>query len=419
MPKNRRDTNKLTPAGVPLPANLRRPQGRPRNRKARETDLVCTDVRRWSELLADPFDGDPTGVFMPLAEDDFPCNATTFRNWATMEITPATPDSTVDIWAYPDASTVNTGGDIEQRFCEFLGGGNHLTGVPINYSNATNGVGAAAGYTESVGGVMQCVALSATLRPITYQPLLVPNPIVGATGSGFPQRFRTLAWGIRISFVNRLADTEGWVEAVNPYEIATSFGVGNSPDFEAMRNDPSFRRHFFGDRRTMQYTWHPNCDAVKYWNIDPNTPSPHNIASRLMLRVGGLRAGSDKILVEIVHHVSMTSPTLGFLNIPNPITTDEVHVKNAIAEFAGQQNPKLLENGRVAKGRKLHHHVLLQKVKKHPYLRKLSGTVEDAFAAGGLYSGGKALLSGVSKLLAEAPEAVAANPELLLPLLAG
>jgi hypothetical protein len=386
----------------------------------KEEHIVDEAVIKWSKLLADPFDANPRGVYMPLAEDLFPCDATTFENYATADFAPGASRE-LQLYFWPDPPRTEVDGAMSYGLSSPLAGSDSLPGIPLNIVPA-GGLGspypcqAFGSRVVSAGAAMPTVINSQALESNDYDPLAIPTVIDETTPThSAPETFRTLAYGVRVTFFSKLADTEGWVEAVQPYEPTAGFGAAHAPTLKELRKDPSWRRHFFGDRREFTYTWHPNCESIKYSNIKAGAAGNHNLSSRLLVRVGGL-GENDRVMVEVVHHMQMTSPSFGFINIPNPITPDFLHVQNAIADNHGAQNKD-------AAGRKRHLHqaTMVQKIAQHPHLKhvlnKLGSAATKGVAAGGLFMGGKALVSAAGEAIAELPALLAANPELLVPLL--
>lgn len=427
MPNNnnnkQRTTNKITAGGPPQPRNLNRRGNATQARrlpkanigKLKDEHIIDEAVVRWSKLVSDPFNANPRGVYMPLAEDMFPCDATSMENYSTFTLEVGAGRE-LQIYPFPDPPRTNGEDSQHYRLASPLSGADSIPGIPLDTIVAGQQVpGWAFGYRiVSAGASMPLFVNSQSLNAVPYDKLSIPTVISDTTSSAALETFRTMAYGVRVTFISKLMDTEGWVEAATPYEYpGTPNGGGGT--LGQLRKDPSWRRHFFGDKREFTFTWHPNCDSVKYSSITAGTPGVEGLITRLPVRVGGLGDG-DQVMIEIVHHMQLTSPTFGFINIPNPVTPDFVHVQNAIADNHGAQN-------RDSAGRKrdLHQAAMVQKIAKHPHLKhvisKLGAAATKGVAAGGLFMGGKALLSAAGEAIAELPALLAANPELLVPLL--
>jgi hypothetical protein len=284
--------------------------------------------------LTSVFSGhETTLVDMPLAEDAWSCPSVLAYGYADETIT-APNSNPISIWGFPGGirHPANDWDEGEFATCDFSGADKTNLGSIVSADGDYQGCMAAWSTVDS-GMHVSSSTSNAIKFPLTVVPFQ-SGSVGNASETGY--QARTVAFGIRVSFIGALADTEGFVEFVSPAEY---LGVGPSSTLEASRGDPSFRRHFFGVDRTHTFYWTPNCDEVKYLSNFGNTK--HVLVAlntRFLLRLGGLDTG-DKILVEVAAIQGFTGNETSSIAIPRPVSVDSQHVINTLQIFRGQHHP--------------------------------------------------------------------------------
>jgi hypothetical protein len=419
MSRNR-NNNRVVAPGPKTPKNLRNEPNKIRKKldKLTPTNIrpneVMPLVKVWSDVMKDPFDFNPGDTGMPLNEDQFPCASVKGRNYAE-KIIQATNGNDIAIYCFADATPTEGGqSDMAYYYTLFRDSSSGFPGCIYDSAHVLGPItetGIACGITEvPIGNPLNLTVLSDTLDPIRYDSVRVPLTIPVEIG-GSSMTARTYAYGIRVSFANPLLDTEGWVEFVQARE-SISRATPSSTSFNTLRStDPSYRRKLFGNKRTAEFVWHPNCDSIIQGAFKSgNTSAHHTINSRMVLRVGGLM-NNEKILVEVMHWQEYTHNTLARVSNITPQTPHTVHVQNALVTMHGGMNERTELNGRLNKKTlTLHTEALAHKTMAHPALKKIMTLVEGA---GGITTARALvpkLLKGLSGLVGDA--------ELLAPLLA-
>lgn len=301
-------------------------------------DLLCPDGCAWLDQLTSVFDGHETGlVDMPLAEDNWGCPSTLAFGYTDTELV-ATGAGGFAIWGYPGGIR-DVGGDLtlgEASVCTFSGASTYNCGSIVSADPGTIN-GCMAGYLE--GGTTNLNVDSTTVTAITF-PNVTRPVILGKSGASTVLtgcQVRTVAYGIRVSYIGKLSDTEGFVDFVSPPEY-TTFNVTGGTMTEN-RPDASFRRHFFGVERTHTFYWTPNCDEVKYMQNYGNTKHAGvTLNSRFMLRIDGVETG-DKFLVEVAAIQGFTGNRTANVVIPRPVSVDSQHIINTLQVHRGAHHP--------------------------------------------------------------------------------
>jgi hypothetical protein len=367
------------------------------------------DVHVWSSVLKNPFTYDPGDVGMPLNEDNFPCKSVKTRNYSSQTLVWGASPSDVQIHFYADASaeaiTTPEGDRVYQR-CLF--NASALSGFPglvLDTNAGSSAEGIAFGYIyATVGNDFSMAQLTNSLAPALYDRLSVPATINYVTGQAPNIQARTYAYGIRITYLGALLNAKGYVEFVCSRE-AVGRSSTTAPTFNGLRDkDPSYRRFFFGDKRTVQYHWSPNCDSVKYGIISGGTAASNTVNSRIACRIGGM-VENDEVLVEVMHFQEFQGNLFSAISTLTPQTQDAVAVSNALVSGHGLSQPTM--GG--AQPVPLHTEAMAQKVQQHPIIRKLGNMAEGAGALTIARKIGTKLLTGAGDLLGDA--------EMLSPLL--
>ena len=369
---------------------------RPNNRNVNSTPIshllktegVTSDcVKRWSDLVSDPFHADAEGVYMPLAEDSFPCPSIKYSNYGATEVSVGVGMCCVKAWFYPEGWLSLTE---QPQFPKITANGQ--VGILGCALAPVVGASFAGVWSESATVDGDTAPNFASCSGLAYDALTSPTQCLNHAGTSqsSPLQVRTSAFGIRISFIGKLTDTEGYIEFFNPFE---NFNVatGTTQDLTALRRDPSYRRDFFSAKRTYTYVNHPNCNSVKYCHTPEASAGDASSAfSRMMVRIGGLVAG-DKILIEYMVHQECTINTLAALNTPVTVAPDAIHLANALAGVHGHLNPK---DGK--KPPQIVHAIAASKVQHHPWLHAASRGVTSAASL----LGGLAMPAAVKKIAA-------------------
>lgn len=363
----------------------------------RQAKQMCDPmVHAWSELLDDPFEAPFQGVYMPLAEDNFPCPSMQVRNYAEDTIRGVTGEQCI-VQCYSQAPMDPALSEGEETFIAPATFAGAISAYPFIVPNAST-------YGPSVAAAYQWAANNDTLNAASS--LLTPirfdsdqNPVLSlGTNQSNDYQLRTIAWGVRVSFISALQETEGWVEFIEPFE--GQFSTTASGSFNGMRRTPSYRRRFFSDHRTHTFVWKPNCEAIKYAGIVPEAPASRNVPARSWLRIGGLKDG-EEVMIEIMCTQELVARKYAGLSRPTHVSPDAIHVQNALASYPGG-NGDMTANGRITKMTTLAHEVVAHKVASHPVLHKLAGL-------GGSYFAGKGLIDSAREYVAkEMPRALRA-----------
>jgi hypothetical protein len=336
------------------------------------------------------------------------------RNYAATTIT-ALGGSECIIQCYsqapldPSATGGTAGDDFAVRATSFAAA---VNGYPFVANDTTVGQGVAAAYNWAAGNDSLSHP-SNILTAIVFDPQTYPR-MSFSPGQPVEYQARTVAWGIRISFVNELSDTKGWVEFIEPYEAG--YSTTTSDSFNAQRRTRSYRRRFFSDHRTHEFIWTPNCEAIKFAKIDSEAAAIRTVPARSFVRLGGL-ANNDEIMVEIMSTQEIVSRQFAAQSQVTHVTPDSIHVQNALASYPGA-NPDVTGNGKLTKTTTIAHEVTAHKIMSHPILHKLAAAAGSAFAGKGAIDTARSFaIRQFPKLLATARRAGLVAEE-ALPLLA-
>jgi hypothetical protein len=322
--------------------NVSRIKSQPNITKA--TIPVAGTVMAWSDLLRDPFGAASEGVYPPITNDVVPCPSTKVRNYGTTSITVqsltvGTIPQGIAFWFYPggrnnngrltgfQCQPSNTSTPQNSQFGPILDGEDDAT------SRATAGVYTVILNTSPVITTMP-LDQSATQQIVGMPWDELENPFsIPSTNSDV--QFKITALGVRITYVGKLADTEGFVDFYNPYDWSGT--PGDPREMNSLRRDPSHRRGYFSNQRTHTFVWHPNCESSTYGLIDVNPITLGSVPSRFMMQVGGVEKG-DKFEVEYIGFQEFKGPRAVATNTPSPVADDMLHVANAIPALKGKMN---------------------------------------------------------------------------------
>lgn len=351
-------------------------------RKMKGVDFCDPAVKAWSDLVSDPFEAEFAGVIMPLAEDNIPCKIFPFRSYGSREVTILTGDTSCLIACATNPRYVQTPTDSGKtwRRMKFALGIDGFFGPALTPSDPTiASIGAAYQMSPTILGDL--AVKSSLLTPVPFDPsagqvLRMINNNDPSTGYDMRQSY----YGIRVTFIGKLQDTEGFVEYINPYEPATEDEGASQNRFEAQRRDKSYRRRFFSSHRTHTFAFHPNCDSPKLAPVSGAGPIDAPTCSRQWVRVSGLREG-DKILIEVVSGQEYVARPLVGVSQNFKVTPDAIAVGNAILSHHGDANENLEAKG----GRKLPSlasHVVTHKILSHPFASRIAKTIANVTEGG-------------------------------------
>jgi hypothetical protein len=281
---------------------------------------------------------------MPLAEDSWGCPSIVSYGYADSSITAAST-SPISIWGFPGGLRHPANNWDEGEFSTVTFAGPEHVNLGSIVTADGGFPGCMAGWSTVDSGLHMATSTTTPIKfPVTVVPFESGN-VANSQETGY--QARTVAFGIRVSFIGPLTDTEGFVEFVSPAEY---LGDGLGLTLEANRSDASYRRHFFGVDRTHTFYWTPNCDEVKYLSNFGNTKHGNALCnSRFLLRLDGLAAG-DQILIEVAAIQGFCGNETAPLAIPRPVSVDAQHIINTLQVFRGQHHPHSHPAERKAEG---------------------------------------------------------------------
>jgi hypothetical protein len=223
----------------------------------------------------------------------------------------------------------------------WVGNEQRYIAVPATFSNGAHKIGSIVksqlhestsfGYFQSISEEQTTAPTLNLVTALPYDSLSNPffsgRPgVVEATGLNM----RTAAYGVRVSFMGRLSDTEGSVMYMAPWEPQD-----DSTNFSALRRDVSFRRKYFSSNRTFTFFWQPTCDDVRftqdYGDAYAATTFGHG---RHFMSLSGLTAG-DKLQFEIIHVQEFVGARAIPTNVPRILSPDATHVLNTLVHAHG------------------------------------------------------------------------------------
>lgn len=342
-------TNQL-PVGVPrnVRNNQQQPQRKPRNQPRTQglplnhDDHLDPMVVQWSKLMNKPFTAPYKGVYMPLAENQFPCPSYKGKNYAEASMPGATGRS---ICLYPFPSGMHDEIHTKNFFhsMQFVDTLSYLQSSIFDTDTGGGLVqpnGVAAGYNYVDDSVLMPTAVASnTLVPITYGSLTIPTTIPMSPTSTAEIDIRTFAYGLQLIFRGKLLDTEGAVQFVEQFEHGRNL-VTSTITFEALRTDPTYRKKYFADgTRVIEFNWSPNCESVQFAGVSyPTTPpTSRTVAPRMLVRIQGVESGQS-VECRVMCFQELTWRKLAGQTTIAHVSPDAVHVMNAIVSGRGKFN---------------------------------------------------------------------------------
>jgi len=329
----------------------------------RSGDLVDPELQAWAKQLTHLFDRESTDpVHMPMYENNFPCPSTISVNYAVENVTMTGSNSTLCCWFYPDGTTAETlGVDTEHKLKATNFTSATAAACCIGPNVGTSRLMCAGFYQQGIataGWITGGVGTASTQIP--YQAR--SNPLEPAAGD----EFRTAAFGIRVTFMGKLSDTEGSIMFFAPAEYPEG---GES--WYSYLSDSSTRRRFFGDGRSQEYYWHPTCDEIPFAGFTTGVTTG-GYPSRLALVCDNLAPG-DKVMIEVISIQEWTG--LGAIpsQVPRTQSPDSTHAVNALVSGRGIINGEKRANKAALVKR-----VAAHKVVATPLLAALSGYASSA-----------------------------------------
>lgn len=338
-------------------------------------------VDAWSEQLTDLFHRKSKVVGCPLFESNFPCPTTLVTNYATSGLSGQIAYGII----CPVQGAYYDVGDEKYHSGSATFAGPVTRGVGPIMSGAVNKT--VAGVVVN-GTMADCYANTTTSTAIDWPQLSSPFN----SGTSAAMDYRTVAYGVRITFTGPLSETEGWVEMVQPYE--PMYGTSAASAFDQFRRDRSYRKDYFSSKRTYEYYYSPTCDDIKFVQDKSNTAlAASEVSSRFCLRIGGLKT-TDILQIEFV----AVQEWVGHLSIPTQqprlVTPDATHVVNALVAGHGALNQKGEPNhAQIARAMKVATH-------GHSWLKSITDSarplLEDARAAVDIVKAGAKVWNSVS-----------------------
>jgi hypothetical protein len=271
-----------------------------------------------------------------MFQNNFPCPGTIVPNYGSTDISVgASPE--IHAWFYPNS--VGDGDIPAWRPVTLAGPTSSELGVNLDGATAN----------RSAAGMYILKAPGSSMAPNPEPAVCIglfndslTNPFT--TGAGVEARCET--FGIRVTFIGKLSDTEGYVDFVQPYERPQA-----GDNFNKYRKDMSFKRHFFGDARSTTYVFQPTCDDVSFSKVS-SAVSGTSSYSRLMMKVGGLASG-DKIQVEYISVYSYTGSRSLATQKPLTVSPHATHLANSLVMGHGAMNKQKSLLAKVASGDRL------------------------------------------------------------------
>lgn len=373
--------------------------------------LVDPYVRAWLKLVRRPFSA-PTMVSygglsreikVPMTTELIPCNSIRVRNYGKVEIAGGPELEYCKFTLLPDGSnTIKEFSEGPSDFCLFpIGSATamYTIGVNVDTDSSLTGVGnpgglAAIGYylrgDEDWGHIRAWddskTTTTANFNPLTYDSLSIPVKL-GAREFANTFQARVIAVGIRFTYTGDLANCSGWVECFQGFDLPST----HQP-LDSMRQGPGYSRRFFGDQRSHDFWYYPNCDTPKWKGGSGTVLSPHyECGSRLYFQTH-LAETNDTVMVEWLTYYEYQGETLITTSTPGYRTPQGAELGNAITS-AFHSGDKNIET-----------HVAHHIEASDPNLTKTSGIVEtglemlEGAAVGTLHRLGKDALEIYSKL---------------------
>lgn len=336
-------------------------------------DLVDPDVAAWSRQLTNLFISKDAPVGMPLFEDNFPCPTTVVTNYGAKEVTAVLGTEEIQCWGCVNGAETDTFAFSVARTDQDLHAA--IYGPNVSYG-AQKPVGLQ--YIHVAPGT----AMPATRKPSTSSSVFLETLRQPFEASTTSMEYRTCAYAVRVTFIGKLTDTEGFVEFAAPWELpkVTDF-------LSSYKRDVSHKLKFFSSQRTHTFNWAPACNDVIFAENDLSS-SDIDMGTRFLLRIGGLAAG-DKLLIEVIKITEYTGALTVSTQQPRRQSPDATHVLNAMVTHNGHVNDD--------RGPRFEHVVGAHKMISHPWLRKAIDNGEDflkdATKAAGVVKAGAKLFS--------------------------
>lgn len=348
-------------------------------------DLLDPQASAWMNQLTDLFERDAPLVHMPLAEDQFPCPSTLVVNYGRFDTQVGSGEDGMRAWFTPCGvpSAPGQGQDPSEEldaisFTDSLGRtckpGVVLKPMQVGANPEQFAVAGILQHGTFGIGDMPNSVNSSTGVGLAYEDLTSPfmsgNGFASNTSTG--QQFRTAAFGVRVTYVGRLADTEGYVEHYAPAEYA----YGGESSFQ--RRDQAYRLRTFGVQKTHEFYWTPNCDEIRY-SLDMGSGSipGYTLTSRFGIQIGGMQTG-DKVRIEYICVQEWAGNKAIPTQIPRSLTPDATHMVNAITLHRGAHHVEEDAIGKVSRPKRLTTLASGIKALSHPWLHKAISAAPDA-----------------------------------------
>jgi len=300
---------------------------------AAKGDKQHADVKAWLKQLNRVFDRNVRPVSMPLFKDLYPCPTTIVANLGSANVLMANTNLVCQFW--PNGSTIGNSTLQSGVSGTTIGGITSRIGPNLNSATLPTSVGCIYQTTSALAEAALVAPALATTNALLYDGLINPFPSgnTGTSGANGMQ-FRTAAFGVRFSFVGKLADTEGYVEWYAPYELPNA---NPGVVIRSLRKDPSYRRCYFSDQRTFEFFWEPTCDDIEFSQDNGDNATVTSVNSRHFAILGGLASG-DKLEIEYVTFQDWTGVRALSTSVPVYVAANPSALANTVLATHGSIN---------------------------------------------------------------------------------
>jgi len=373
-----------TSAHPAYPASVASRAPKPPKLRLAHGDLVDQAGGEWLDQLTDVFDRTGPLAHMPLYEDQFPCPTSMAINTGTETVAISGSNTCINAWLTPCGAPVGAaaGDDLVDPLTSVAFADATVTNVklgPILHPLTAGWECSPGVFKQIVGDTTPTEAFfTNTVTAFRYDPLVSPfsSGGTGAQGIQNGEQFRTAAFGIRVTFMGKLSDTEGYVECFQPAEYTDAVAGVH------VKRDQAYRLNYFGTERSFTYYWTPNCDEVKFsMDTFDTVYSARYIPARMAIGVGGLVAG-DKIRFDFVCIQEWAGRSAIATQVPRTLSVDAPHITNMLTLHRGAQHDETSIQGKKVPGKPLKQLTAGVKVVSTPWLKKAiaaaPGIISDA-----------------------------------------
>jgi hypothetical protein len=181
-------------------------------------------------------------------------------------------------------------------------------------------------YTVNGTGASECF-------PVQLDGLETPLNLIGQAYAGQCPKFRTIAFGVKVSYTGDLSSCSGWVDF---YQLLDS--PSREDDWTSLKRSPGYTRNYFGDSRTHYAWFYPDCHTPD-WRQTANVTAATTTfpGCRLLMQLHG--DIGDEFVVELIHYQEWESEKLLSVSTPGYQTAQIAPLNNAIVT-AHDSGPK-------------------------------------------------------------------------------